>query len=75
MQLIGQLVQIFNNYQFATEVLVASVRNPNHVIEAAMMGAQVATIPFKVLEQFSKHPLTDAGIEKFNQDWKKVPKT
>ncbi len=73
MELIGQLVQIFDNYEFETEVLVASVRNPLHVVEAAMMGADVATIPFKVMQQFVKHPLTDAGIEKFLADWKKVP--
>ncbi len=73
MELIAQLVRIFENYKFSTEILVASVRSPNHVIEAAMLGAHVATIPFKVLEQFAKHPLTDIGIEKFLKDWQKVP--
>jgi transaldolase len=73
MDLIAQLVRIFANYEFSTEILVASVRDPNHVIEAAMLGADIATIPFKVLEQFAKHPLTDLGIEKFQKDWQKVP--
>jgi transaldolase len=73
MELIGQLVQIFDNYEFETEILVASVRNPLHVVEAALMGADVATIPFQVMEQFAKHPLTDLGIEKFKKDWEKVP--
>jgi transaldolase len=73
MELIGQLVRIFDNYDFATEILVASIRHPVHAIQAALMGADVATIPFKVLEQFSKHPLTDIGNEKFKKDWEKVP--
>src|SRR5262249_16078166 len=73
MEVISQLVQIFDNYEFATEILVASVRHPLHVVEAAMMGADIATVPFKVLEQFSKHPLTDIGIERFTKDWQKVP--
>jgi transaldolase len=73
MQLIGQLVRIFDNYDFATEILVASVRHPVHVVQAAEMGADVATIPFKVLEQLVKHPLTDIGIERFQKDWEKVP--
>ncbi|MFH1018212.1 MAG: fructose-6-phosphate aldolase [Pseudomonadota bacterium] len=73
MELIAQLVRIFANYKFTTEILVASVRSPNHVIEAAMLGADIATIPFKVLEQFAKHPLTDIGIETFSKDWQKVP--
>ncbi len=73
MELISKLLQIFDNYEYATEVLVASVRHPLHVLEAALMGADVATVPFKVMEQFIKHPLTDIGIEKFLQDSKKVP--
>lgn len=71
MELINQIVTIYNNYGFQTEVLVASVRNPIHIIEAAMMGADVCTVPFKVLEQLLKHPLTDIGLEKFLSDWKK----
>jgi transaldolase len=74
MDLAEQIITIFDNYDFDCEVLVASVRNPLHVLEAALMGADVATIPFKVLLQLAKHPLTDIGVEKFLADWKKVPK-
>lgn len=74
MDLVEQTISIFDNYDFITEVIVASVRSPLHVLDAALMGADIATIPFKVIEQLSKHPLTDAGIEKFLCDWKKVPK-
>ncbi len=74
MDLIDQIVEIYGNYVFETEVLVASVRNPIHMLEAAMMGADVATVPFKVIGQLLKHPLTDSGLEKFLQDWEKVPK-
>lgn len=74
MELIDQIMTIYENYDFATEVIVASVRHPVHVVEAGLMGAHVATIPFKVMEQLSKHPLTDIGIERFLEDWKKVPK-
>jgi transaldolase len=74
MDVVGQIVEIFDNYAFETEVIVASIRNPLHVIEAAMMGAHVATIPFNVLEQMLRHPLTDIGIKKFLEDWEKVPK-
>ncbi len=74
MGLIEQILQIFSHYDFESEVLVASVRNPTHVVEAAMMGAHVATLPFKVILQLMKHPLTDIGIERFLQDWEKVPK-
>ena len=75
MELIAQCVQIFANYPaLTTEVLVASVRTPTHVTDAAMMGAHVATIPFKVITQLVKHPLTDLGIERFLADWQKVPK-
>ena len=74
MDLVSQILAIYENYDFATEVIVASVRHPLHVVDAALMGAHIATIPFKVIEQLSKHPLTDIGIEKFLEDWKKVPK-
>ncbi len=74
MDLVGQIVEIFDNFAYETEVIVASIRNPLHVVEAAMMGAHVATIPFNVLEQMLKHPLTDIGIKKFLDDWEKVPK-
>ncbi len=72
MELIKQIVQIYKNYNFATEVLVASVRHPLHLVDAAMMGAHVATMPFDVIEKLFKHPLTDLGLEKFLSDWKKL---
>jgi transaldolase len=74
MDLVEQIIAIFDNYDFDCEVIVASVRNPIHVLDAAMMGADIATIPFSVLMQLAKHPLTDIGVEKFLADWKKVPK-
>jgi transaldolase len=74
MKLIEQIVQIYNNYDFDTEVLVASVRHPMHVTEAALIGADVCTIPFKIIQQLVKHPLTDAGLAKFLEDAKKIPK-
>lgn len=74
MALVGQIVEIFGNYDFNTEVLVASCRNPLHILEAARMGAGVATMPFKVLEQMIHHPLTDLGLKKFLEDWEKIPK-
>lgn len=74
MELVSQILEIYDNYGFETEIIVASIRNPVHVLDAARMGAHVATIPFKVIEQLSKHPLTDIGIEKFLADWEKVPK-
>jgi transaldolase len=74
MALIGDIVQIYRNYHFQTKVLVASVRHPVHVLEAAKLGADVATIPYSVIEQLAKHPLTDAGLKKFLADWEKVPK-
>ncbi len=74
MELISQIVTIYGNYGYATEILVASVRHPMHVVEAAMMGADVATIPFKVIDQLIKHPLTDVGLKKFLEDWQKVNK-
>jgi transaldolase len=72
MDVIRQIVEIFDNYDFDTEVIVASVRNPLHVVEAAMAGADIVTIPFKVIEQMIKHPLTDVGVERFLEDWKKL---
>ncbi len=74
MQLISEIIEIYDNYGFPTEVLVASVRHPMHVHQAARMGAHVATCPFAVLLQLSKHPLTDLGLAKFLSDWEKVPK-
>jgi transaldolase len=74
MQLIGQILDIFDNYDFECEVIVASVRHPIHVVQAAEMGAHIATIPYDVLKKMFNHPLTDIGIEKFRQDWEKVPK-
>lgn len=71
MDLVEQILTIYGNYDFASQVIVASIRNPLHVVEAAMMGAHVATIPFKVIESLSKHPLTDIGIQKFLADWEK----
>lgn len=74
MDLIRQIVTIYRNYQFETQVLVASVRHPLHVVEAAMIGADICTIPFKVIEQLIKHPLTDIGLQKFLEDWNKSQK-
>jgi transaldolase len=74
MDLIQQIVTIYRNYGFPTQVLVASVRHPMHVVEAAMIGADVCTIPFKVIEQLIQHPLTTIGLEKFLADWNKRPK-
>lgn len=74
MDLVGDIVDIYENYAFETEVIVASIRNPLHVLDAARMGAHVATIPYSVIIQLMKHPLTDIGLEKFLKDWEKVPK-
>lgn len=74
MQLIEQICTIYSNYDFDTEVLVASVRHPIHVVQSAMIGAHVATLPFKVIEQLARHPMTDAGLAKFLEDSKKIPK-
>ena len=74
MQLIREICEIYDNYAYTTEVLVASVRHPMHVHEAALIGAHVATCPLSVLLQLCKHPLTDIGLEKFLKDWEKVPK-
>ncbi len=72
MDLVEQILTIYENYDFDTEIIVASVRNPLHVLEAALMGADIATVPFKVIEQLIKHPLTDIGVERFLKDWEKV---
>ncbi|NWF98379.1 MAG: fructose-6-phosphate aldolase [Nitrospirae bacterium] len=73
MNLVADILEIFDNYMFNTEVIVASIRNPLHVVESARMGAHIATIPYSVIIQLTKHPLTDIGIEKFLKDWEKVP--
>ncbi|MEX2284018.1 MAG: fructose-6-phosphate aldolase [Gemmatimonadota bacterium] len=73
MDLISRIIQIYDNYNFETEVLVASIRHPMHVVEAAMMGAHVGTMPLKVLLSLLQHPLTDKGLESFLADWKKLP--
>jgi transaldolase len=73
MEVVSQIVEIYENYGFTTEVLVASIRHPMHVVEAALMGADVATMPWKVLQQLIQHPLTDIGIQRFLDDWKKLP--
>jgi len=73
MELISQIVQIYDNYGFETEVIVASVRHPQHVLQAALIGADIATIPYRVIKQLAKHPLTDVGLERFLEDWAKVP--
>jgi len=72
MDLVGEIKQIFDNYLIETEIIVASIRHTMHVVETAMIGADIATIPFKVIEQIMKHPLTDKGIESFLSDWEKV---
>jgi transaldolase len=72
MEIISQIAQIFGNYDIKTEIIVASIRNPVHVLDSALLGADIATIPFKVIEQLTKHPLTDKGIENFLKDWEKV---
>ncbi len=74
MGLIKDIVTIYKNYGFKTQVLVASVRHPVHVLQAALIGADVATVPLNVIQQLANHPLTDAGIKKFLADWEKVPK-
>ena len=74
MNLIADLIKIFANYKFSTQILVASCRNPLHIREAALLGAHVATMPFHVLEQLLKHPLTDIGLDRFLKDWAKANK-
>ncbi len=71
MELISQIVQIYKNYNYKTQVLVASIRHPLHLVEAALMGADVCTMPFSVIDKLFNHPLTDIGLEKFLSDWKK----
>lgn len=71
MELIEQIVQIFKNYDYKTEIIVASVRHPEHVLEAALVGGDIVTVPFAVIEKMFKHPMTDLGLERFNADWKK----
>jgi len=72
MNLVEDIQIIFENYSFRTEIIVASIRNPLHVLEAAKIGADIATIPYSVIKQLIKHPLTDIGIEKFLKDWEKL---
>jgi transaldolase len=72
MELIEQIVEIYDNYDYTTEVLVASVRGPQHIVEAARIGADVCTCPAKVIEQMFNHPLTDSGLERFLKDWEKA---
>ncbi len=72
MEIVKQIIQIYNNYGYQTQVLAASIRHPLHVVEAAMAGAHVATIPWKVLDQMFNHPLTDKGLAAFLKDWEKV---
>lgn len=74
MKMVSDIVQIFNNYQFPTQVLVASVRHPVHVMQAALAGAHVCTLPLKTLQQLVKHPLTDSGLKTFLDDWAKAKK-
>ncbi|GIW48683.1 MAG: putative transaldolase [Caloramator sp.] len=74
MTLIEEIVRIFDNYGIETEIIAASIRHPMHVVEAALAGAHIATVPYKVLVQMAKHPMTDIGIEKFLKDWETVPK-
>ena len=74
MELIRDIVTIYRNYSFKTEVLVASVRHPVHVLEAAKLGADIATMPLAVMEKLAAHPLTDLGLARFLKDWEKVPK-
>jgi transaldolase len=74
MGIVEEIRTIFDNYGYEAEIIVASVRNPIHVLNSALIGADIATIPFSVIAQLSKHPLTDIGIEKFLKDWEKVPK-
>jgi len=72
MDLVGDIIQMYDNYDYPTEVIVASIRNPLHIREAALYGAHICTVPFKVIEQLMKHPLTDIGLEKFLADWAKT---
>lgn len=71
MELVEQILTIYENYQFETELIVASIRHPGHVVEAALLGADIATVPYALMEKLVKHPLTDTGIDRFLADWKK----
>lgn len=75
MNLIGDIVEIYENYGFYTEVLAASIRHPMHVLEAARLGADVSTMPLSVIKQLLKHPLTDSGLQRFLQDWEELQKS
>jgi transaldolase len=72
MEVVEQTMQIFANYAIETEIIAASMRHPLHVLEAALIGADIATVPYKTINQMLKHPLTDSGLEKFLSDWKKA---
>jgi len=74
MDLIRDIKKIYLNYNFKTQIIVASIRNPLHVVNAALLGADIATVPFAVIEQLIKHPLTDSGVQRFLEDYKKIPK-
>jgi transaldolase len=74
MEIIRQIKTIYGNYGYKTEILAASIRHPMHVVEAALAGADVATMPFSVIQQLVKHPLTDVGLKKFLSDWERVPR-
>jgi transaldolase len=74
MEVVDEIRTIYDNYGFETQIIVASIRNPLHVRDAALMGADIATIPFAVFNNIVKHPLTDAGLKSFLADWEKVPK-
>jgi len=74
MDLVSQILDIYDEYGFETEVIVASVRHPQHVLDAALLGAEIATVPYKILKKLFNHPLTDVGIERFLKDWEGVPK-
>lgn len=74
MGIIDEIRTIFDNYGYTSEIIVASIRNPIHVLNSALIGADICTIPYSVMLQLSKHPLTDAGVKKFLEDWEKVPK-
>ncbi len=73
LEIVDDIVTIYDNYGYMTKVLVASIRNPIHLLQSARMGADVATVPMKVIKQLTKHPLTERGLEKFLEDWKNVP--
>lgn len=74
MDLVKQIRRIYDNYDYKTEIIVASIRHPMHVVDAALAGADIATIPYEVIEKIVKHPLTDIGIERFLNDWRKMPR-